>query len=61
MELTEAKEMLTKHIEQFNIYDLERLKACFQYEYRIHPEKEACIREILDTISAEIEKRNSGG
>ena len=59
--LPEAEEMLRRHMEQLNVYDLARLRSCFAYEYSIHPEKEANLREILNSIDNELNKRNAGG
>ena len=55
----DARQLLKRHIEQFNGYDLERLQDCFEYEYSIHPEKEDRIREILTIIKEELVKKRT--
>ena len=55
----DAGQMLKRHIEQFNVYDLERLQTCFEYEYNIHPEKEESISEILTMIKEELTRRKT--
>ena len=50
-------ESLKNHLSTFNIYDLERLKECFEYEYSIEPENRDAISEILKSIKTAIEDK----
>lgn len=50
-------ESLKNHLSAFNIYDLERLKECFEYEYSIEPENRDAINEILDCIKTAIKDK----
>lgn len=51
------KEDLIKHLQQLNIYDLERLQKCFEYEYKIRPNKREEIQDILDHIKYMLEQQ----
>ena len=57
----EINKDLLKHLSTFGLYDLERLKTCFQYEYRAEPENRECIQDILNHIDAVMEsiKKNN--
>ena len=57
MDTEYVEDMLARHIAQFNVYDLERLEQCFEYEYRFHPENKAAIDDILMHIRTEMKKR----
>ena len=49
--MPEDHERLYEYIRDFNIYDLERLKVCFEYELKIEPENKDRIEEILGCIN----------
>ena len=48
--LKEPKELLIQKLEEMNIYDLERLRDCFNYEYKAEPENREYIQDILNHI-----------
>ena len=51
--------LLIEHLKKLNIYDLERLKDCFEYEYEIHPEKKDDIDTILEHITKLLTEYNN--
>ncbi len=52
-------ELLVKQLMELSIYELDRLEKCFNYEYRIHPEKSMEITDILDHIKAVRQRKYS--
>lgn len=55
MDITE-KTVLQKHLETFNIYDLQRLLKCFQYELGLPNADKESINEIIESIQNAIAK-----
>lgn len=55
-------EILKRHLSMMPLYDLYRLRECFSYSYRIEPENQERIQDILDHIDSVIEhkKRSTG-
>ena len=57
--MLEQKDYLLKHLSQFNIYDLERLQKCFEYELTIRPQDANEIQDILNHIQKAIDGYNN--
>ncbi len=55
--MDEDYERLLNYIREFNIYDLERLKTCFEYELTIEPENKERIEQILNCINISIAEK----
>lgn len=49
---------LIEHLKKQNVYDLERLRECFNYELKIEPENKDAIEEILESIEQILQERN---
>ncbi len=48
---------LSAYLSTFNVYDLERLKSCFEYEYSTRKDSKGDIKHIIDTIDEVLQKR----
>ena len=48
------KLILEEHLKTFNIYDLQRLLACFQYELTTKNVDKESVNEIIDCIKCAI-------
>ena len=55
--MTPDEILLIEKLNECNIYDLERLKKCFEYEYKTYPEKRAMVGELLRHIGAVMESK----
>ena len=55
--IDEIKKPLLSHLVDLNEYDLERLRECFVYELKIHPENEKDIKDIIAHIMIAIDKK----
>lgn len=47
---SERNELLKERLSQMNKYDLERLRHCFECDYKYHPENKADIDNIIAHI-----------
>ncbi len=50
------REALQAHLETFNIYDLQRLLLCFQYELGSSTADKESVQEIIECIKNSISK-----
>ncbi len=56
---SERDELLIKHLEKLNVYDLERLKTCFEYEYRYNIDNRDSTENILIHIDELIKQKTN--
>ena len=45
-----TKELLLAKLKEMNVYDLERLRECFEYEFKINEPNREYIKDILEHI-----------
>ena len=55
-----TKDALIRHLKDQDNYSLIRLRECFLYERKIHPENKDNIQEILDVIEELIVQKEAG-
>ncbi len=53
----EDMERLKLHLQSLEVFELQRLRECFEYEYSTEPENRERIREILDTIEETLRQK----
>lgn len=54
---SKTNELLARHLQNMNIYDLIQLKKCFEWEYEHRLEEKDFIQSILDHIQASIDEK----
>ena len=57
LSLEKIKQPLIEKLSTLNIYELERLRECFKYDLRIHPENETDIKDIIEHIMIVIDQK----
>lgn len=55
--LSEDQQRLKAHLQTLGTFDLQRLRDCFEYEYKTEPDNRDRIEEILNFIAEVLKEK----